>query len=449
MLWTVGTEEPGLLTEDTDMAGELKVGTARIDITPPAGTALAGSTAPRTSVGVEDPLNIKAIVIESGKEKLVYVILDLIALNRADGDRCVALASERAGISPDRIVWAASHTHTGPYSALIFGREEGGVDEAWMRSLPDRFAECVAEADAARIPVRVSRLRAYAHGLGSNRRLRFKDGRELNVWLLGRGEDDVQCVGSAGPVDPEVGMLAFDDERGDLIAVVYHYTLHTNTNFGERFSADYPAVVDRRIRAHFGDKAETLFVPGACGDVNTVSGKHEAVGSRLADAMIPRLDARKAQKKPVALGSMKRDITVPYRDLTVDQEERIRASQWAPKDQEIFRAELKRMREAGETECRTVLQAWRIGDVGFASLPGELFCEWGLKIKQESPFDWTYPVELGGDYIGYLVTEQAWRGGGYESLIARSAKPSHEGVAAMVDEALDMLRGLHGGSARA
>ncbi|MGD2174632.1 MAG: hypothetical protein PVJ27_04445, partial [Candidatus Brocadiaceae bacterium] len=60
-----------------------------------------------------------------------------------------------------------------------------------------------------------------------------------------------------------------------------------------------------------------------------------------------------------------------------------------------------------------------------------------------SPFAWTYPVELGGDYLGYLVTPQAWEEGGYESLIARSARPSPEGVSLMVDEALDMLRRLH------
>lgn len=97
------------------------------------------------------------------------------------------------------------------------------------------------------------------------------------------------------------------------------------------------------------------------------------------------------------------------------------------------------MRKAGVREDRTLIQAWRIGEIGFASLPGELFLEWGLKIKAESPFPWTFPVELGGDYLGYLVTRQAWQAGGYESLICRSARPSVEGVALMVDKALELL----------
>jgi hypothetical protein len=133
---------------------------------------------------------------------------------------------------------------------------------------------------------------------------------------------------------------------------------------------------------------------------------------------------------------------VPYRDLTIDQAQRIKDSQWPPDAQEAFLKELEIMRKAGKTEAKTIIQAWRIGNIGFASIPGELFVEWGLKIKAESPFPWTFPVELGGDYLGYLVTEQAWKAGGYESLICRSAKPSVAGVAKMVAKALELLNRL-------
>jgi len=101
----------------------------------------------------------------------------------------------------------------------------------------------------------------------------------------------------------------------------------------------------------------------------------------------------------------------PYRDFTADQEQRIRDSQWPSDGQDVFRRELELMRQEGITEARIVLHAWRICEVGFASLPGELFVEWGMRIKAESPFPWTYPVELSGDYLGYLVTQQAWEAG--------------------------------------
>ena len=118
-------------------------------------------------------------------------------------------------------------------------------------------------------------------------------------------------------------------------------------------------------------------------------------------------------------------------------------SGWDTESQKVFFKELEIMRKQAKKEDITVIQAWCIGDTGFASLPGELFVEWELKIKKESPFPYTYPVELGGDYLGYLITEQAWQQGGYESLIARSARPSPGAVEKMVDRAIEMLKHLY------
>jgi len=432
------------------VAETLLVGTDEVDITPAVGTALAGSFPPRTSVGVEDPLCIKAIVLESAGTKLAYVILDLIGLSRTEGDKAVALASQRTGIPQQNIVWAASHTHTGPYAVPMFGE----ANQDWLASIPHELAECVSKADVSKVPARMSRLRGYHVGLSHNRRLRFKDGREINTWLLEHGEEDVQCVGSAGPTDPEIGILAFEDEEERLISVLFQSALHTNANFGEYFSADYPAVVASRLRERFGTQVSTLFVPGAFGDLNpTQSGafgdldpagdSYRHVGDALAEVIIEKLDRRRSSEAIVHLGAMKREAAVPYRDFSVDQESRIKAAQYPAEDQEVFRGELEIMRKEGVSEAKTVLQAWHVGDVGFASLPGELFVEWGLKIKRESPFPWTYPVGLGGDYLGYLVTHQAWEAGGYESLIARTARPTPDGVGQMVNTALEMLKELY------
>jgi neutral ceramidase len=420
----------------------LLVGAAEVDITPPVGTALAGSLWPRKSEGTDDPLTAKAIVLESGGTRLAYVLLDLIALHRRQGDAAVALAAQRTGIPAERIVWAASHTHTGPYPGkTIFGAEAGGVDRRWLAGIPGKFAEAVELAQQALRPARMCRERGYCHQLIHNRRLKFKDGRELNTFLLHKGEEEVQCLGSAAPVDPEVGILSFDDEGGVPIAILWHYTLHTNSNFGRRFSADYPGVVAARLRERFGAQTVPIFMPGAFADINP-TGWCRQVGDELAKVIIERMNRRRPSPGRVALGALKKEVVVPYRDFRADGTRRIRASQWPPEAQKVFRRELARMRQAGETSARTVVQAWRIGDVGFASLPGELFVEWGLKIKAQSPFPWTFPVELGGDYLGYLVTEQAWKAGGYECLTCRSARPSVEGVARLVESAQALLRQL-------
>lgn len=421
------------------MEGGLRVGAAEVEITPPVGTAMCGGIKPRLSEGVEDPLTIKAVVVESGGRRLAYVLADLCALTRREGDAAVALASQRTGLAPENILWAASHTHTGPYVIPFFGAEESVVNSAWLATVPARFADAVEAACGRLRPAAMSRMRGYCNNVCHNRRLRYKDGREVNTWLLNRGEEAAQCLGAAGPVDPEVGIVCFDDAAGRPIAVLWQFALHTNTNFGKRFSADSPAVVAARLRERFGPEVISLYMPGTCGDINAIVRGHRAVGDILSEVVLGCLERRTPVVGPVALGARKEEFTAPWRDVTTDQQARIAASQWPPAAGEAFRQELEIMRAAPARVDRTVLQAWRIGDTGFASLPGEVFVEYGLQIKERSPFPWTWPVELGGDYIGYMVTRQAWEAGGYESLIARSARPSVEAVEGMVARAIALL----------
>jgi len=418
----------------------LLVGAAEVEITPPVGTPMAGGLSPRISAGVEDPLYVKSIVLESAGRRLAYVVFDLVSLGRKEGDRGVALSSELTGIPAENIVWTATHTHTGPYVRESVDGQPA-LNRDWLERVPGMMAECVAAADRAKMPGRFCRLRSFQYNLGHNRRVSFKDGHAINTWNLARSREDVQSVGSSGPVDPEIGILSFDDARGNLLAVLFHFTLHAETNFGPRFSGDYPAVVAARIRERFGPGVITLFAPGACGDINTSLfpyPSHRRIGDALAVKIISALEARSPENNPLHLSSSKREVPVPRRDFGEGQEKRIADSGWPEELQKYFLLSLEALRKEGKKEDLTVLQAWRIGEVGFASLPGELFVEWGLKIKRESPFDWTYPVELGGDSLGYLVTEKAWNEGGYEPL----GKTSYQGVAMMVENALQMLRRL-------
>ena len=422
----------------------ISAGVAQIAITPEVGTKLAGSLWPRVSQGVQDPLYAKALVVESGGRRLAMVSLDLVSLERADGDRAVALASEATRIPPDRIVWAATHTHTGPYTRKRQGEH---VNAEWLAKLPGRIAQAVADAQANLRPARLSRLRAFHFAMCHNRRVAFKDGRHVNTWLLGN-DCGVQSVGSAGPIDPEIGMLAFDDADGKLMALVFTYALHTNANFGPCFSADYPATVAKRIGERFGGQAATIYFPGCCGNINPcvpagTDRRDIVVGNLLADAMIPAIEKRRPLPGPFPLNAAKREITVPYRDLRMDMEERLARTMYPPKSCDYFREAQKALQAEGKTQTDTILQAWHIGDTGFLSLPGEVFVEWGIKIKQASPFPWTFPVELGADTLGYLVTRDAYEAGGYESLLSHGTMIDVAGVELMVDRGLSDLRRLH------
>ena len=63
-------------------AGEFRLGTAAVKITPPLGTPMAGYYTQRGSRGVLDDLYAKAAVLDDGKTKAALVVCDLIGLPR-------------------------------------------------------------------------------------------------------------------------------------------------------------------------------------------------------------------------------------------------------------------------------------------------------------------------------------------------------------------------------
>ena len=78
-------------------------------------------------------------------------------------------------------------------------------------------------------------------------------------------------------------------------------------------------------------------------------------------------------------------------------------------------------------------------DLAVVLLPGEVFSELGLAIKQQSPFAHTLVIELSNDNPAYIPTEKAFREGSYETVNSRIAPGGGE---RLVTEAVRLLRGL-------
>src|SRR4051812_37933563 len=109
----------------------LRVGAARVDITPLIPVPLAGYVAIRPiaggpddhriyqsrvglSEGVHDPIHVRTIAIADQTRTAVIVGLDVCVIPLQFTNRVRMIASSRWGIHPDEIVLAASHSHSGP-----------------------------------------------------------------------------------------------------------------------------------------------------------------------------------------------------------------------------------------------------------------------------------------------------------------------------------------------
>jgi len=396
---------------------------------------------------VDDPLFVKALILRQGDAAVAHLSFDLVNVDFVLAQRCAAQVGEATGLSAENIFCTATHTHGGPIVRESFPASMGKcLNTEWRESVPGKAAQAVAAAADSLRPVRPSLTRAYAHGLSHHRRLEFKDGGHINTWLLNRGEEDRQCVGSAGPIDPELLAVAFEDEAGNVVAMLVSYALHACSGGGSphRISADYPGALTRSLREHLGEDLICLFLPAAGGNINPVLPRQDA-GAAMAEHIRNRWEKR----RPIdftqsGLGVRRSSIRLPLRELDVDQTEKLRRSQWPEEHWAYFRESQQELIDQGQEEPDASVGVWQLGDVAFATIPGEPFVELGMDLKRRSPFAWTIPVGYTHDCLGYLVTPEAWQAGGYETLIARQGSVSPDAGRMITDELVTMLTALKG-----
>jgi hypothetical protein len=86
--------------------------------------------------------------------------------------------------------------------------------------------------------------------------------------------------------------------------------------------------------------------------------------------------------------------------------------------------------ESGEPlpPIESEVQAWRLGELGLVTAPGEIFTEIGLAVKESSPFADTFFLSCTNDSIGYVPVPEAYSEGGYEVTHASRVDPEAAGI---------------------
>jgi len=89
------------------------------------------------------------------------------------------------------------------------------------------------------------------------------------------------------------------------------------------------------------------------------------------------------------------------------------------------------------------VQAIRIGNSAIVSLPGEVFVEFGLKIKRNSKFKPTLVIELSNSEVGYIPTKEAFsQTTGQEQRISRYNRLAPEAGDLITNTAIKLLKEL-------
>jgi hypothetical protein len=362
-------------------------------------------------------------------------------------DAAKATVATATGIPADHILCSATHTHTGVSVARVF---QSPVESGYSKFLTDRIAEGIVQAHAQREPAQIG------WAVGNNPRQVFN-----RRWLLrpgpaladpfDRGTDKVQMnptpanvrlLKPAGPIDPDVSILAMRAIDGRPIALLANYSLHYVGGVPPRsLSADYFGEFARQVTRLIGAKnVDPQFVGimsnGTSGDINNINFFDGAPG-REPFEQIRFVAADVAESAHAAYQRIDWHDWVPLEMRETEIELGVRR----PTDDELIRAK-KILAEAGQgpyKDLRTIyaleslhlseypetvrvkLQALRIGDAGIASSPCETFVETGLAVKRESPLPLTFTIELANGYNGYLPTPKQHALGGYETWRAKSS----------------------------
>ena len=437
-------------------SNQLSAGAAMIDISPPAGTHLAGSGAGdhRPTRVVLDPLFAKAIVFESGGRRVCLVILDLTIVTGEYTDRIRAAVCEQTGIEQDAIMVQATQTHSAPslgYFMLdpdlpLETSEETEYLRGAERAYGDRAAAAAVEAAveaAGRLqPARIGLGRGVSGDLAFNRRGIRRDGTILMPRPLGRAQQPYgisEVCYLEGPMDPEVGVCCVQDMNMKPLAFLLHFTCHPVNTYGNSdtfldASADWPGAWSREMQRAFGLDTVPLVVNGCCGNINPwhpfdsdFRPDHQRMGRGLF-SLSERIVRDMTFASETALDTRIEKIGLPFREIPDERLREVAAildeHPEPPReadgqvDPRWFRAastrsvELCRQRDG---EFSYEIQAFRIGDLCIAGLPGEPFVEGQLALKLNSAAPFLFPAHLTTHYVGYLPTREAYSRGGHEA----------------------------------
>ncbi|RPI26161.1 MAG: hypothetical protein EHM61_12450 [Acidobacteria bacterium] len=402
-------------------APALKVGVARIDITPQDPVQMSGYASRKDlSTGVHDPLTARALVFEINGSQLAFVTTDLIGFYGGTAEPLREAIIARTGLPPAALFLSAIHTHAGPTPTLDAEKSHANnvkYTKGLIEKLPGLVASAIENLQPATVAVGVG-----SSPVGANRReLRINAKSESSI-VLGRNP--------YGPTDKEVLVLRILKEDGKPLAVAFDYATHA-TSLGPQnyiISGDVLGLAEQVIEKITDSGAVAAAFAGASGNIDPWY------------RILPGFNTEPGwTPEPVLLGTLLgQEVVHVYRKAaepqTIDQ----------------IRTALKVIElpakppAAGSTEPAVdrlpyVITAARLGDQGFIGLGGEVLTEIGMAIKAGSPFRHTFVITHCNGAAGYLAPRHLFVEGGYEVQTTRFTPDAAQIV---VKESLRLLHSL-------
>jgi hypothetical protein len=338
----------------------------------------------RPATGVHDPIKVRALVLESGSVRVLWLALDLVGMDPTLVSDLRARL-DQLGLRYAAVIAAASHTHSGP--------------GAFARS--DLFGLVALDRESPRVRGRIFAAMEEAAREAERRK---------RPASAGTGRSEVAGITDSrvrGPLDPELGVLKVTGADRRPIAVVWNYAIH-GTMLGRnnfKLSGDVMGDASARIEEQLG--APALYVNGAEGDVSPRQRGWDGVAStgKLLSAAVlalwPRIGADADAR--VVTAAETAALPAPALDL------RNCLGRWIPRGTRLgLRSALPSTAE---------ITAVSVGRSAWVAIPGELDTQLGLEIKTagRGRLAHTFVAGVANGYQGYFLAAEHFRTSSYIS----------------------------------
>jgi neutral ceramidase len=227
-----------------------------------------------------------------------------------------------------------------------------------------------------------------------------------------------------GPVDHDVDVIRLDTANGGATkAVLVHYACHPVVTADRRVGPDFPGAVRTQLSRRLGNGAVIAFLQGCCGDINPAlvrdggfyrgeTADVEKLGGELATAAAATLEAGLDPCGAPVLTTRSTLARLPLHPPSRDTLARRRNEDgiwgdwcrhlWAHPDQVVEEVPLR----------LTLVEL--TDDLALLGFDAEMTVAYGHFVKSRSETRRVLPLGYTNGMIGYVVTAQQVREGGYE-----------------------------------
>lgn len=382
------------------MVLKLEAGYGETIITPDLGIELAGFGfyLGRRAQTVLDELKVRALYISDLTQSLFLISCDLLGLSVSFSDRLRRRIGRRHKMPIQNVLLASTHTHSGPATQALPGL--GKVNPGFMGKLLGAIEEATWQARTSAEKALFGFHSEAVEPIGYNR----------------RQQDFAE-------IDPRLMTAVFKQEKKKIYLL--NYACHAVTLGPTRaISADWPGAAIAEIEK---DGDHGLVLQGFCGDIDPVTYLNRRLGATQDDlTLMGKIIASRAKKSErfvhyqtqPRLAALECRIQMPLQVFPKRQlpEEALAAqamTQEFPGAGRVVRAWVRRVEKHHAAFRRSPwmenvpIQAMAIGDLKILGLPGEVFCELGLKLRRR----WSALMTVGyaNGNIGYLPSRKAFR----------------------------------------